>query len=295
MNRLSYIPKFQKLTTRVSRILGCNPGPMTFQGTNTYLIGSGPRKLLIDTGEINNSEYLSLLQSILKANDSYIAEIIVTHWHLDHVGGVPDICKMLADQSASQPTISKFPRTKAPEFSLGGIPYNFIEDNHVFHTSGATLRAHHTPGHSEDHLILYLEEENAVFSGDTVLGEGTTVMEDLFLYMKSLQTILDLNPQIIYPGHGPLVEDPITFVKNYIQHRKNRETQIFNYLKENSPKSFNLVEIRTQIYKDLNKSLYKAAEKNTVLHLQKLEKENVVESLNENGSQKWRYLIKSTL
>lgn len=74
-------------------------------------------------------------------------------------------------------------------------------------------------------------------------------MEDLFLYMKSLQTILDLNPQIIYPGHGPLVEDPITFVKNYIQHRKNRETQIFNYLKENSPKSFNLVEIRTQIYK----------------------------------------------
>lgn len=57
------------------------------------------RKLLIDTGEINNNEYLSLLQSILKANDSYIAEIIVTHWHPDHVGGVPDICKMLADQS----------------------------------------------------------------------------------------------------------------------------------------------------------------------------------------------------
>lgn len=202
---------------------------------------------------------------------------------------------MLAEQSDSQPKVSKFPRTKAPEFSLGNIPYNFIEDNHVFCTNGATLRAYHTPGHSEDHLILYLEEENAVFSGDTVLGEGTTVMEDLFLYMKSLQTILDLNPQTIYPGHGPLVEDPITFVKNYIQHRELRETQIFNFLKENSPKSFTLVEIRAQIYKDLSKSLYNAAEKNTVLHLQKLEKENVVESLNENGCQKWRLLVKSTL
>lgn len=293
----THIPKFQKLTSCVTRILGCNPGHMTLQGTNTYLIGTGPRKLLIDAGEENNSEYLSLLQSTLKETNSYISEIIVTHWHHDHVGGVPDVFKMLLNQegSVAEPKVSKFPRMKAPEFSLGNIPYNFIKDQHVFTTDGATLRAYYTPGHSEDHLVLFLEEENSLFSGDTVLGEGTTVMEDLSDYMKSLEVILNLNPKLIYPGHGPLVEEPVEYVKNYIKHRELRESQIISSLKESLPKSLNLSEIRTHVYKDLNESLHTAAEKNLVLHLDKLVKENIVETYEENAAQKWRLLNRPSL
>ena len=81
-------------------------------------------------------------------------------------------------------------------------------------------------------------------------------MEDLSQYMKSLQVILDLNPQVIYPGHGPLVEKPIEYVQNYIQHRELREKQISDFLKENYPKSLNVSDIRAHVYKVTNLGIF---------------------------------------
>ena len=100
------------------------------------------------------------------------------------------------------------------------------KDGQVFETDGATLKAFHTPGHTSDSIVLHflvmlflcflaitksccLQEENAIFSGDTILGEGTTVFEDYVNYMQSLQKILELKPKVIYPGHGPVVR--VTF------------------------------------------------------------------------------------
>jgi endoribonuclease LACTB2 len=93
-------------------------------------------------------------------------------------------------------------------------------------------RAIHTPGHTTDHLCYWLEEEQALFAGDTILGQGTTEFEDLFDYINSLQLILNLSPKIIYPGHGPVIENPREAIEHYLAHRQQRNEQILDALKQ---------------------------------------------------------------
>lgn len=86
------------------------------------------------------------------------------------------------------------------------IPLNWLTEGQEIQVEGATVKVHHTPGHTTDHVVLTLQEDNILFSGDCILGEGTAVFEDLFTYMMSLQKILDLKPSVIYPGHGNIIE-----------------------------------------------------------------------------------------
>ena len=129
VQNLTILPKVAKLSPRVLRILGCNPGPMTLQGTNTYIVGKGKDRLLIDTGDGQKPEYFLNLKKSLNFDRFGLNGIILTHWHPDHVGGVAEALKSCHKGAK----VYKFARQGEEEIPLpGGVQFEPIQDNQVF-------------------------------------------------------------------------------------------------------------------------------------------------------------------
>jgi len=272
------IPKVSRLSPHVVRVLGCNPGPMTLQGTNTYLVGTGSSRLLVDSGEGGRDEWLKGLQGILQEEKCRVGSLLLTHWHNDHVGGAKEVVEM----SESPVEVLKWPRREAKEpNALDGIAVVKLEDAAEVGVEGARLTVLHTPGHTSDHVVLHLKEENAVFTGDCILGEGTAVFESLHQYMKSLEVILALKPSRLYPGHGPVVDDPVPKIEFYINHRNEREQQILSQISHVPCSSMDIVKV---VYKDTPEQLHGAANINVNHHLDKLRVEGKV--VKEDGGWK---------
>ncbi|XP_065164848.1 endoribonuclease LACTB2 [Atheta coriaria] len=274
------IPSVTRISSRIIRVLGCNPGPMTLQGTNTYIIGTGKRRILLDTGDADVPQYINHLKGVLEHEKVDLAHIFISHWHHDHVGGLNDVLEL---ESSKYCQVWKFPRKEDD----ASIKYDHLKDGQEFSVEGATLRVLHTPGHSTDHAVFQLIEDNAIFAGDCILGEGTAVFEDLHDYMHSLQAILDQNPAVIYPGHGNIINDPKERLQYYITHRNQREAQILNVLKAHTGKQFDELELVKEIYVDTPTTLYPAAALNVGHHLSKLLKEGKVSCA--EATKRWQY------
>lgn len=266
---LTEIEPSTQLSPLVYRILGANPGPFTLRGTNTYLVGNSKSKVLIDTGERNVKAYISELNKVLGENE--ITCIVCTHWHDDHVGGIPDVLEKVTGRSVP---VYKLKRPDAPE---DASRYEYIEDGRVITTPGATLRLLATPGHTMDHISLFLEEENALFSGDCILGEGTSIFEDLYTYMLSLNKLLELKPSKIYPGHGPIIENPVEKITEYITHRNARENEILEAIGCKS--AITSMDITNAVYQGVPWAVRLGALNNVNHHLSKLMKEQKIEKV----------------
>ncbi|KAL8970473.1 MAG: hypothetical protein Q9197_003784 [Variospora fuerteventurae] len=174
------------------------------------------------TKELSNADLaiLRFMRSREQGERTTISDALITHWHPDHIGGIADLRSL-----CPQVRIYKH---NATEGQL------HIDDAQRFGTDGATLRAFHCPGHTSDHMAFVLEEEDAMFTGDNVLGHGTAVFEDLRTYMTSLKRMQNQFSSRAYPGHGSIIEDGPLRISEYIEHRHQREHEVLSVLEQSS-------------------------------------------------------------
>ena len=263
----------------VTRVLAPNPSPYTFTGTQTYLVGAGEDRAVIDPGP-HEAEHLQAIMDA--AGDANITAILCTHTHRDHSPaalaertGAPVMgCAKLVIADNGPRADEAFDTTYEPD--------RVLQDGESVEGDGWSLRAVATPGHTSNHLCFALEQSGALFTGDHVMGWSTSVIVppdgDMGDYLASLDKLYQREDRVYYPAHGKPVEKPQQLVRSMIGHRRQRERQILRTL-EQGPLS--LPEFIPVMYKGLDPRLEKAAQMSVHAHLIDLERRNMVNRSDE--------------
>jgi glyoxylase-like metal-dependent hydrolase (beta-lactamase superfamily II) len=294
------LPNVQRLSSRVGVALGQNPSMFTGPGTNTYVVGHGKKRLLLDTGSGLDAYMPVLEEALARLGCDGLEGIVLTHAHPDHIGGVDQVRAHFGEMPVYKrpwpsetglagPGGGVSPVAVADPDRQAHCRLERIDHGDIVETEGARLRAVYTPGHAPDHLCYVLEEEQNLFSGDNVLGVGTTVIPggsgDLGDYMQSLERLLALAPRQIYPAHGPRIDGGVAKIEDYIAHRRERERQIVAALEAGLR---DVPAIVRRIYVGYPESLFAAAGQSVTAHLLKLVRDGrVARSTAADGSAEW--------
>ncbi len=260
----------------VRRIVARNPGPMTYTGSGTYIIGHGT-VAVIDPGPMIDAHVDAILAA---TSGETISHIVITHTHRDHSpAAVPLKAATGAQLVGCSALVIEDDGPRSDEaFDRSYDPDQVLADGDSLSGPGWTLRAVHTPGHTSNHICYALAEEQALFTGDHVMGWSTTVVSppdgDMADYLASLRKLLDRDDKIYYPTHGKPIDTPHRFVRALLAHRKLREVQILNSLKHGGQSVPAIVE---QLYVTTPKILHGAAGRSVLAHLQDLEKRGLVQ------------------
>lgn len=262
-----------KLSPRVSRLLAPNPGLFTFRGTGVYLVGTDP-VAVIDPGP-DMAEHRAALERALLGRR--VSHILITHTHKDHS---PAARWLKAVSGAPIYGFGPHP-VLSGEVEEGGdrdfMPDVIVRNGQRIAGEDFSFTAIHTPGHISNHLCFALEEEAALFCGDTVMGWSTSVIAppdgDMADYMASLERLLARDDSILYPTHGSPIRDPKSFIAEYLAHRRSREAQVIACVAEGIGTLRAMVE---RIYSGVDPKLHPAAAQSLAAHLIKLEHEGRV-------------------
>jgi glyoxylase-like metal-dependent hydrolase (beta-lactamase superfamily II) len=252
---------------RVIRVLAANPGIRELEGTNTWIVGDAPA-LVIDPGPDDRGH----LAEVVRTAGS-VGAIALTHDHPDHAPGALPLAAM---------TGARMYAAKLAE----GI--DRIRDGEQVSTGSVSLGVVATPGHTPDHVAFFDAGSGSLFTGDAVLGRGTSVIDppegDLAAHLRSLRRMRELGPRTIYPGHGPVVLRALAKLDEYLDHRTMREEQILTALGDASRTPEELV---TEIYADYPPELHELAARSVLAHLLKLEVEGRADKRMKAGVVRW--------
>jgi glyoxylase-like metal-dependent hydrolase (beta-lactamase superfamily II) len=238
----------------VRRVVAPNPSPFTGPGTNTWVLGDGPALIVIDPGP-DDEDHLAALQRAVAAHA--VGVVLVTHGHADHLE--------LAERFAGlhHVRVARYPD---------------LADGDVVRVGPLSLIALHTPGHAPDHLAFWMPDDRVLFTGDLILGRGSSMVTypegDVAAYLRSLERVAELRPRMLFPGHWDPVTDAEPKIAEYRAHRLERERQVVEELAAGGPGTAR--ELTERVYAaelagaDGREQLLHAAEMTLRAHLRKL-------------------------
>ena len=253
------------------RVVCRNPGPFTFTGTNSYIVGHG-EVAIVDPGPDDDAHFDALIAAV--AGET-VSHIVVTHSHHDHSSLAP----RLKDRTGAPVYGSgQAPAVEANSgegldaaFDLAFRPDEVLRHGDVIAGETWSLQALHTPGHTSDHLVLALEQDGALLSGDHVMAWSTSVVAPpdghMGDYMASLRLLLGRREEAYWPGHGGPSRTPQRLVRALIAHRQMREASILERIRQGDR---TVTDVVKAVYRDVDPRLHGAAALSTLAHVEHL-------------------------
>ena len=264
------------------RVMANNPGPFTFKGTISYIVGRGT-VAIVDPGPDDPAHIAALLEAV---RGEAVTAIFVTHTHRDHSPAAPAV------KAATGATVyAEGPHRPARPLHIGEHnaldasgdrdfrPDVALEDGDVVAGDGWTIEAVATPGHTANHMVYAWKEMNVLFAGDHVMGWATTIVAPpdgaMSDYMASLDKLARRKETVYFPGHGPAIHDAQRFVNYYIRHRKAREASILHRLAKGAT---DIPTIVRAVYIGIDARLTGAAGLSVLAHMEDLVARGLVET-----------------